>query len=74
MESLILIAMLSMQDETALVRQSKAGNQQAFEELELDCREKVSKSVLKLVKNTHTAQDIYQQGLFKSWKKIKTLK
>jgi len=74
MESLILIAMLSMQDETALVRQSKAGNQQAFEELELDCREKVSKSVLKLVKNTHTAQDIYQQGLSKSWKKIKKFK
>tara|TARA_Y100001963_G_scaffold156179_1_gene249129 strand:- start:8692 stop:9345 length:654 start_codon:yes stop_codon:yes gene_type:complete len=69
-----LTLMLSKEEESILVRQTKGGSQEAFIKLEEDCRAKVWASLLKLVKNEHTAEDIYQQGLSKAWKKIKKFK
>lgn len=66
--------MLDIQHERSLVKECKKGNQKAFEELEADCRTKIRSSIFKLVKDEHSVEDIYQQGLSKSWAKIKNFK
>jgi len=74
MKFISLLLMLTKSEESILVRQTKGGSQEAFTQLEKDCRDKVWASLLKLVKDEHAAEDIYQQGLLKAWRKIKKFK
>jgi RNA polymerase sigma-70 factor (ECF subfamily) len=66
--------MLDKKKEKTLVNKAKRGDQDSFMKLEFEAREKVWNGLIKLVKDEFKAQDIYQQGIIKAWRKIKTFK
>jgi RNA polymerase sigma-70 factor (ECF subfamily) len=64
-----------MREERVLLGKAKQGNQFCFEELESVCRLKVLSSIRAWTKNDWcSAEDIYQRGITKAWKKIKGFK
>jgi RNA polymerase sigma-70 factor (ECF subfamily) len=63
--------MITLEEEGGLIRKTKAGDQRSFEALEANSREKIFLHMKGFVKNEHDAEDIYQKGLTKAWRKIK---
>ena len=61
-------------EERALLGKAKQGDQISFEKLESANRQQVMASVMGFTKNFHKAEEIYQCGLIKAWKKIKRFK
>ncbi len=64
----------SKKEERALLGRAKQGDQKSFEELESACRTQVMCSVIKYTRNEDRAEEIYQKGIIKAWKKIKKFK
>ena len=58
-------------EEQRLVKRTKAGDQRAFESLEESNRQKVFLYTKGMTRNHHEAEEVYQAGLIKAWKKIK---
>ena len=63
--------MITLEEESGLIRKTKAGDQRSFEALEANSREKIFLHMKGVVKNELDAEEIYQKGLIKAWKKIK---
>lgn len=57
--------------ELEIVRRAQAGDEEAFEELYKQCREKIYKLCLRIVGNPEEAEDISQETFLRLWKKIK---
>ena len=66
--------MITLEEEGGLVRKTKAGDQKSFEVLEADNREKIFLHMKGFMKNEHDAEEIYQKGLIKAWRKIRTFR
>jgi RNA polymerase sigma-70 factor (ECF subfamily) len=65
----------TLKEERVLLGKAKQGNQLCFEELELASRPQVTASIRGCTRNDwFKAEDIYQRGTIKAWKKIKGFK
>ena len=63
-----------MQDEQEIIEQCKDGNNRAFEVLVNEYGTKIYNFCKQYARSHEETDDIYQESIFKAWKKIKTFK